>query len=110
MDIDEQRLRDKVVLLDEELPREAGRCLLDRLLALRVLARSVADDALENLDDEPLANAVPDLKRAAFDHLDGVMVAIDAAYDAAETLSMAIRAQRPDLVDPLDPDGPSGRS
>lgn len=59
MDIDEQRIRDKVMLLDDELPREAGRLLLDRLLALRVLARAVIEHAQEQLDDEPLTDDHP---------------------------------------------------
>lgn len=109
MDIDEQRRRDRTLLLDEELPREAGRRLLDRLLALRVFARSAWEDAVERLDDEPLADAVPDLKSTAFDTLKGVVAAIDAAYDAADALHAAICEQRPDLGEPIDPSWPSRR-
>jgi hypothetical protein len=61
--------------------------------------------AVERLDDEPLADAVPDLKKAAFDTLDAVIAAIDAAYDAADALNTASCAQRPDLEDPIDPEG-----
>jgi hypothetical protein len=91
MDITEQQLLDKVVLLHDELPREAGRLLLDWLLALRVFARSVVEDAEEQLDAEPLTDAVPDVQRAAFDALDGVVSEARGASPVYERKWAAVR-------------------